>query len=274
MSDNALFDLADPASAYIFGFMQADGSHYAGPGNKGRVTIEIKAEDAPVLYEMQAALRPWATSVSYRSRSTNFAAEYRSAVLTLCGLEARTRLSELGLPPGPKSTTIAPPAEPFSHRDYLRGWYDGDGSIGFTSTGLPFLSIVTASPAIAQFVCAELRQVTGARRTANPNARDGVANIMIASDPAAVLARWLYDHAAIALDRKRNAAVQVASWERPPGMRARPVSLRRWTPEEDALIIGIPIRVAAQRLGRTEQSVNLRRWRLRNGQIVATSVAR
>jgi hypothetical protein len=34
------------------------------------------------------------------------------------------------------------------------------------------------------------------------------------------------------------------------------------------LIIDVPIREAAQRLGRTEQSVNMRRWRLRSGQIV------
>jgi hypothetical protein len=263
------FDLTDPACAYVFGFMQADGNHYATTRNRGHVTVEIKAEDAALLYEMRQVLQPWATSISFRNRSTNFATDYRSARLTLSGLEGRTRLRELGLPVGPKSATIAPPAEPFSHRDYLRGWYDGDGSVGFTATGLPFLSIVTQSPAIAKFVCSEIRRVTGAVRTARPNARDGVSNIMVATDPAADLARWLYCDAGIALGRKREVALRVAAWERPSTMRARPPSRRWWTPEEDAMITAMPIREAAELLGRTDQSVNLRRWRLRKGQMVS-----
>jgi hypothetical protein len=35
--------------AYVFGFMQADGHHRAGPGQKGSITVEIKAQDADLL---------------------------------------------------------------------------------------------------------------------------------------------------------------------------------------------------------------------------------
>ena len=41
----------------------------------------------------------------------------------------------------------------------------------------------TASPLVAAFGCAEILRVTGVRRTANPNKRDGLVNLMIASDP-------------------------------------------------------------------------------------------
>src|SRR4029077_1599876 len=95
------FNLTDPASAYVFGFMQADGHHYSGKGRKGRISVEIKADDAELLYAMQAVI-PWPTSVNYRTRTTNFAASAHSAVLNLCLLEARTRLLELGLPTGRK----------------------------------------------------------------------------------------------------------------------------------------------------------------------------
>jgi hypothetical protein len=175
-SPGPTFDLRDPASAYVFGFMQADGHHRAGPGRKGSITVEIKAQDADLLRAMQAAL-PWPTSVSFRTRSTNFKQSAEYATLTLCGLAGRTRLLELGLPCGRKSAIIAPPPEPFSHRDYLRGLFDADGSVGFTGTGLPFLSIVTASPAIAGFTCQEMLRVTGARRSARPNKRDGVRTL-------------------------------------------------------------------------------------------------
>lgn len=263
-ASSARFDLDDPASAYVFGFMQADGHHYAGRGQKGRISVEIKAKDADLLRAMQRVI-PWRTTITFRTRTTNFAESADSAVLNLCSLEGRSRLLELGLPVGRKSAVIAPPTEPFSHSDYLRGLFDADGSVGFAVNGMPFLSIVTASQAIAEFVAAEILRITGARRTVRPNKRDGVVNLMVANDPAAVLARWLYEDACIALERKQSAAVAVASWKRPQGMRARSAP-KRWTAADDAVVMRLPEGEAARQLSRTVQSVHVRRWRL--GQIV------
>jgi hypothetical protein len=256
------FDIREPVNAYIFGFMQADGHHYAGRGRKGRISVEIKAEDADLLRAMQAAI-PWRTTLSYRTRATNFSKSASSAVLNLCALEGRTELLELGLPIGRKSATIAPPVEPFSHSDYLRGVFDADGSVGFTAKEMPFLSLVTASPALADFACAEILDVTGATRTARPNKRDGVMNIMVGNDAAALLAAWLYQDACLALARKHRVGLTVAAWRRPASMRAAFTS-RRWTTDEDATVLRMPIRQAARMLGRTEKSVNIRRWRLRH----------
>src|SRR5690348_16046030 len=190
--NKALFDLADPASAYVFGFLQADGTHTAGPGRKGRVSVEIKADDVQLLRDIQQVL-PWRTSISFRARTTNFSSSACShAVLNMCMLEGRTRLLELGLPVGRKSAIIAPPTEPFSHSDYLRGIIDADGSVGFTARGWPFISLVTASPAIATFTCA---------------------------------------------------ALAVAGWKRPAGMRVRG-NYRRWTPAEDAVVLRMSIKDA------------------------------
>ena len=242
--------------------MQADGHHYAGRGRKGRICVEIKADDADLLRSMQAVI-PLRTTISYRTRVTNFSASASSAVLNLCALEGRMRLLELGLPVGRKSATIAPPVVPFSRRDYLRGLFDADGSVGFTAKGVPFLSLVTASPAISEFVCAEIHNVTGAVRTARPNKRDGVMNVMVGYEAATQLATWLYSDAGIALERKRSAGLAVAAWRRPSTVRAASTR-RRWTVDEDAVVLRLPIREAALQLGRTEQSVNLRRWRLRS----------
>jgi hypothetical protein len=255
------FDLRDPGNAYIFGFMQADGHHRAESRQRGYVSIEIKAQDADLLRAMQRVI-PWKTTLTFRTRTTNFAEAAESAILRLFALDARLRLIELGLPVGRKSAIIAPLVEPFSHRDYLRGLIDADGSVGFTSTGIPFVSIVSASLAIAEFVCVEIRRITGAQRTVRPNKRDGVVNLMVASDPAATFARWLYEDACIALARKQAAGLAVAAWKRPEGMRARSQP-RRWTPEEDAVVLRMSQRDAVRELGRTVQSVNIRRWRLR-----------
>jgi hypothetical protein len=54
----------------------------------------------------------------------------------------------------------------------------------------------------------------------------------------------------------------VASWTRPKGMRARSAP-KRWSPEEDAVVMQMTQKDAAERLGRTVRSVNMRSWRLR-----------
>ena len=255
-------DLTNPAHAYFFGFAQTDGNHYAGRGQKGRFSIELSDRDAAVLHSFSALFDVY-SRVSYRERVTNFG-PHRSATWTVSDLAFRRELLELGLLTGRKSATVAPPMAPFSARDYLRGLIDGDGSVGFTRTGRPFLSFVTASQPLADFFCAQALDVAGAYRSVNRNARDGVYNPMVAAEPAATLAAWLYVDSCLALERKRQAAALVAAWTRPAGMRARPLAgARRWTAEEDSDVFNGSLREAARRLGRSERSVSMRRVRLR-----------
>ena len=255
-------DLLRPAHAYFFGFAQTDGSHYAGTGQKGRFSIELSDRDEAVLHAF-AGLFDVYSRVSRRERTTNFG-PHRSAVWTVCDLAFRRELIALGLPTGRKAATVAPPTSPFSARDYLRGLVDGDGSVGFTRTGRPFLSLVTASRPLSDFFCAEVLNLAGAHRSINRNTRDGVYNPMVAGEPAAAFAAWLYPEGCLALDRKRANAALVAAWTRPPSMRARPVSgARRWTAEEDADVFTGSVREAATRLRRSEKAVDIRRFRLR-----------
>ncbi|BCJ29343.1 LAGLIDADG family homing endonuclease [Actinocatenispora sera] len=256
------FDLTNPDHAYFFGFVQTDGSLYAGKGQKGKLSIELQAHDVDMLKRFQRLL-PFNSSIIFRTRDTNFAVGYRSAVWTLSSLTARQELVSLGLIAGRKSTASRPPDGSFSHNDYLRGLIDGDGSVGTTARGYPFVSFTTASDDLAAFFCAEIKRITGAMRSARANARDGVYNLMVMSDPAAELAATLYPEDCLALPRKAAAARSIATWTRPAGMRRRS-SPRRWTPEEDDVVLALSTSEAAERLGRTKQSVNLRRWRLRH----------
>jgi LAGLIDADG-like domain len=255
-------DLTIPDHAYFFGFAQTDGNHYAGTRQRGRISIELSERDEAVLHSFTNLFDVY-SRVSYRERTTNLG-KHRSATWTLCDLAFRRELIELGLPTGPKSSTVAPPVTAFSARDYMRGLIDGDGSVGFSSTGRPLVCFATASQPLAEFFCAQALAVVGAHRTPRRNTRDDIYNLMVAGGPAASLAAWLYPDGCLALERKRRAAASVAAWRRPPGMRARPVAgSRRWTAAEDADVFIGSIREAASRLGRSEKSVALRRFRLR-----------
>ncbi|MFC9976381.1 hypothetical protein ACFVH6_36350 [Spirillospora sp. NPDC127200] len=260
--------------AYIFAFLQTDGTYWKGGQGKGKITVELAAVDSDILQRFQRIV-PYKSSIAFRSRRTNFAEEYASVTWSLHSGAARQALEELGLPYGRKSATIRPPDVPFSEPDYVRGLVDADGSVGFTARGYPFIGFTSLSPALNAYFCDRVCEVTGVRRTVNPNKRDGVYNLILTSDPAVEFTRWLYYEGCLALERKRTRAQKVAQWSRPEGMRRR-ASRKRWTPEEDAVVLESAIKEAARILGHTEKSVALRHWRLRQaktGEEVRTSIS-
>jgi hypothetical protein len=216
--DVVLLNLEQPEHAYLLGFLLGDGHLYAGPGRKGRLTVELAAVDGDHLIAL-AALLP-GSRLSTRQRRTNFAEHHRSAILSCCALDVREALREAGMPVGRKDSRIAPPQIPYSERDFARGLVDADGSLGLTGRGFPFVSLVTTSPALSLWWCDLLLRVSEARRTARPNRRDGAMNIMVAAEPAVRLVRWLYQPDDLALPRKVTAAAAVREWTRPPDMRA------------------------------------------------------
>ncbi|GHC65917.1 hypothetical protein [Streptomyces cinnamoneus] len=255
-------DLEDPRYAYMFGFLQADGHLHAGTRQRGQLSVEISYRDIDILRTFQE-LCPYNSTIRERTRKTNFSENHRSAIWTVCALEARERLVELGLPYGKKSARITPPRVPFSQRDYLRGIIDADGAVGFTAQGLPFVALSTTSTAIATYLCRYTKLTLDIPRLTSRNARDGAYNIMYMRETGVALADHLYSPGGLALERKRAAAAEVAAWVRPAHMRP-PRPRRSWTQMEDRILLDAPsIAEAAEQLGRSEQSCNLRRWRLR-----------
>ncbi|GAA1947134.1 hypothetical protein GCM10009837_86350 [Streptomyces durmitorensis] len=266
-SSSQFMDLEVPEYAYMFGFLQADGHLAQGSGQKGRLAVEVSIRDIDLLYRFKQ-LTPYNSSVTERIRSTNFAMSHHSATWTLCSLDARTKINQLGLPYGRKSKKIAPPRTEFSRRDYLRGVVDADGSIGYTSQGFPFVSLTTASTAVGVYLCRYARQLTGAERLIRRNARDQIYNISYEKETAQALAADLYYPGCLSLGRKQVKADALASWARPVDMRIAHTQ-RRWTPKDDQVLLQLrDAAAAASELGRTERSCHMRLWRLRTGRVL------
>ncbi|WP_370413380.1 LAGLIDADG family homing endonuclease [Streptomyces fradiae] len=258
---SSFMDLENPDYAYMFGFLQADGHLQAGIGRKGKLTVEINARDIAILEEFQR-LTPYNSSITQRTRATNFAEVSHTATWALCALEARTRLNDLGIPYGRKSKRITPPRVPFSRPDYIRGLIDADGSVGFTKDGHPFISLTTQSTAIAVYLCHYTNRTLGIRKIPGRNKRDAAYNVVYLREGAVALAQHLYTPGALALERKQLAAGDVSAWERPTDT-PPPRQVRTWTLLEDNILLSsATIEEAASALGRTYQSCNLRRWRL------------
>jgi len=261
MPNRPYFELTKPDHAYLLGFLQTDGHLYEGTRNRGKVVLEIGNRDKEILPSL-AALFPCYVGIRSRIRSTNYANHHSSSVMTVNDYAVREELKSKGLIAGAKSGLIAPPSAPYTKPDYFRGVVDGDGSLGVTANGYPFISLVTASKLMAQAFVKFIAQLTGSRKTFSRNTRDGVFNISVFREPAQQLISTMYYQDCLALTRKMSSANNALLWRRSAGM-TRVLGRKVWTVEEDRYVSSHSITESMSALGRTRKSVNIRRWRLK-----------
>lgn len=163
MKENFL-TLENPFYAYLFGLIQADGHLYQNSRNRGRLSIELGKRDEELLIDLQKRL-PLNSTISYRTRNTNFSDEYVSVIWSVFDKNFRDFLINNGIPSGRKSEIISTPVSKYSKVDYFRGLIDGDGSLGLTANGFPFLSLITASFEIAKEYLDFLKSITGKEKS-------------------------------------------------------------------------------------------------------------
>ncbi len=257
-------NLKNPRHAYFFGFVQTDGSlgKLISRYDKGRLTIEVGQRDSHILYSFQRLFASVYSSVRTRTRNTNFKNSYKSSVFTISYKGFREEINRLGVPYGKKSDIIGPPKTSFCERDYLRGLIDGDGSLGRTGRGDPFISISIKSEALKNYLCEIIEKILGERKRLVRNQRDNTYNIMINRERAQRFIRYLYYSGSLALKRKLKKAREALKWKRPKNLKK--LSQKFWEPFEDKYIIAHSMKESCRYLTRTESSVKMRLWRLDN----------
>jgi hypothetical protein len=248
--------------AYLFGLVQTDGHLYQNSRNRGRLSIELGKRDEALLLTLQKLL-PFNSSISERKRKTNFSNEYISVIWNVFDKRFRDFLVGNGIPYGRKSEIISIPFKNYSKVDYFRGLIDGDGSLGLTANGFPFLSFITASSEIANEYLGFLKSVTHKEKTTAQNNRDKVFNIAIYKEDAQKVVQTLYYANCLALPRKLMKAKEVLSWQRPSTMK-RVENRKRWTEVEDNFILSNSIKDAIKNLDRSQSSIEMRLWRLKS----------
>lgn len=263
MSDYQL-DLTIPEFAYMFGFLQADGHLYANTRNRGKLTLELQAQDVWLL-EQFVKLVPFYSSLKFRTRQTNFRDSHTSAVWSIHDRSFREALIARGFPVGKKSNILAIPDGEFSIVDYFRGIVDADGSLGLTAKGFPYVSLITASESLATEYIRFLYEKIECRKKTERNLRDRVFNIAVFKEDAQALVSCLYYPGGLALPRKVAKVPEIACWQRLSGRRK--YTTRSWCVEEDDYILHHTVEESALFLGRTIQSIKMRLWRLKSKKV-------
>jgi hypothetical protein len=244
--------------SYLIGLLQTDGHFSENTRNRGRISLELSIKDKDIIDKIVGYL-PVNYSIKLRTRNTNFKTQAQSITLNIFDLKFRNTAKEWGLFPGKKSDSINVPA--VSELDklmYIRGLYDGDGSLGMTAEGFPFLSIVTKSEPLKDFLIKFIQETTGKTKNVNRNKRDNIYNICVYKEDAQKMCSKIYSNGIdIAIARKKELADLIISWERVDDtkkVRAHKI----WSLEEDSILLDLGPLKAKEKLSRSLVAISLR----------------
>lgn len=206
--------------SYLIGLMQTDGTLHETTRNRGRASVELSYKDKDIINKISGYL-DCNYSIKERTKDTIFLDNYKSIILLIYDLEFRNVLKEWGMISGHKSNDIKMPTKKELDKiEYIRGLYDGDGSLGFTSNKFPFVSFTTKSNEIKNMLIEFISEITNKpKKNINRNKRDNIYNISIFKEDAILFCEKIYFYNCISIDRKYNLAQEIKKWERPANMR-------------------------------------------------------
>ena len=241
---------------YIFGILVTDGGIEFSSRNRGKVKLEVKYEDKDIVYKLQDRIE--GSTVTERIRDTNFKKSYHSICFNNYRIEFRELLLEMGYPAKNKSENECPPKIKYDKKEFWRGVFDGDGSVGYTKDGRPFVSLITVSDIFHDEFTRFLKEELGIVRIINRNKRDKAYIFSLFDEDAINFCNYIYSGAEIYLERKYEKYKEVLGWKRTK----KKINRRTWTKEDDDYIMKNTIESSMEHLGRTRKSIQMRKFRL------------
>lgn len=238
-----------------------DGSIYLTTRNRGHISIELGANDIELLKKIQEKIPD--SKLNTRIRNTNFKENYQTATWSDYQKEFREKFFSYGMPKKDKGIYGTVPIVKYSENDFWRGVIDGNGSIGFTSDGDPFISLTTASKILKENLCELLYKNFNIKKNIKPNKRDNVYNIVLKCEDAIAFCDFLYKNAEIYLQRKYIKYIEIKKWKRTK----KKIYSQSWTSEEIEFIKTHNVKESMIHLQRTEKSIKMKLWRVKQNNL-------
>lgn len=192
--------------SYVLGFFQADG-HYDGR----YLVAELSEIDNDIILSFNKKIKK--SSIYYRIRDTNFKNNYKTISLHIRDNELIDKLKDF-IPEGKKSEIVAAPENiEYSEIDYWRGVIDGDGSLGFKETGIPYIALNTSSEYLYHDFNSFLEKMINFRLKIKRNKRDNTYNILLPLAKGIIITKLLYQNNEISLNRKNEMAKDIINFD-------------------------------------------------------------
>lgn len=213
--DLSFFDSWTPESAYVLGYIWADGCIRTEDGKPSGLDFICTAEDSHILYDLRRVLKSTATvrhspARQWFAKSGKYQGRLRTtkaiARLGICStVLAEKLIRDHGLAPRKSTSNLPYPANVPDHllHHFVRGNFDGDGSIH------------CRGPRFTVYICGSIRFIRGLvshikgvlpslQKPSLSESNDGLLRATWTAKPEVLrLREWLYQDATIFLNRKR-----------------------------------------------------------------------
>lgn len=204
--------------SYFYGLLITDGTMTIRNNIPQGIHIELSVKDKDVIEKLHTLFD--GSTITSRTRNTNFSDNYTSYKFNYYKQEfCYYLIDECGYPIKDKTINAKPPIIDYSKKDFWRGAFDGDGSLGLRKTTnykelVPFISFTTYSEELRNELCNYLTSLTGYKYNPKRNKRDNIYNIGSGTFNAIKIATELYKDATIYLDRKYNKYLEMIEWRK------------------------------------------------------------
>ena len=244
--------------SYLYGLLITDGNFYFQNKNKSRVTLELSIKDRDIIEKIEKIVPN--STIRFRTRDTNFKKKFTSIIFSNCRKDFADLFIKAGFPIENKTDNAGAPSTEYIEKDFWRGVIDGDGSLGFTKDGEPFVSLVTKSEKMKDDYLNFLFRVFSIQKKISRNNRDNVYNIVIKNEDAVNFVKFIYsDEKDLFLDRKYEKACSILKWKRTK----KKINRKPFSEEEIEYIKTHSVKECMKTLERTKASIEMKKYRLR-----------
>lgn len=201
------FSSITPESMYWAGYLMGDGSVYLGRDGNNWV-VNICSKDKEQVESFSAFLDAGNKSIYKTSRNTY--------IFSATSRQIKKDLEYFGVLPRKSKTARVPNAEVLINRDFWRGMIDSDGCLGkISNRNAPYVSFGSGSrELVVQYTefLSHHHLFNGNQIYSRKDVENGFWFFVTRCELASDLARFLYQDATVALQRKRATAEMVINF--------------------------------------------------------------
>lgn len=201
--------------AYWLGFLMADGCVYKGASaNSYRLQINLKADDIDILEKFNKALKSSYKISTKTIHNKKMNKDYEVVTLKINNTELCMDLMKLNVIPRKSVICEFPDIPKQYYRDYIRGYFDGDGCVTYTKYEDRAMKgkfeIVGGTNMLKKFQ--EIFKENNIETHFYNIGHSKADELMTASIPEIYkIFRYLYDNSSVYLERKYNKFLELLS---------------------------------------------------------------
>ena len=199
LNENFFDQIDNQDKAYILGFLYADGCNYM---PKQTVSMSLQKEDFDILEQIRLCIgneRPL-EYLDY-SNKHDFGYTYKNQWrLLMFSKHMCETLNNIGMTPCKSLTLGFPDIDSSLHRHFIRGYFDGDGSVALKSPIASLTSTFNFCETVRNILLEQLNIYPNIQEAANHNGITAVLQCRL--NESIKFLTWIYDNANLYLKRK------------------------------------------------------------------------